>query len=132
MSIKLFVYGTLRYGEGNWRHYLSGFPAEEDTLSGAILKNLGGFPGLRFVEDKTKKVIGELFNITKTTLCKIDGLEGFKGEDVEGNLFDRVTVTLDSGIEAFTYVWCYQDNSPIIESGNWIQEIRGRVRNARY
>lgn len=114
----LFVYGTLMKGEGNWRSYLAPLLGVRAVLSGAILKNLGGFPGLVFVKDKTKQVFGEVYSITDKALKKIDGLEGYRGEG-EDNMYEREEITLDDGTKALVYVWNRGGGSPVIKSGNW-------------
>lgn len=117
--IKLFVYGTLLTGERNWSWALNPQVGISDYLHGAVLYNLGAFPGIKLSDNEDDIVIGEVFEITEEQLKRIDRLEGYFPKNPQ-SLYTRVSLVLESDTPAYTYVY----NGTIepfkrIESGNW-------------
>lgn len=109
----VFVYGTLRPGEGNFR--LMDGKVEilgEAQLSGASLYHLGGFPGLKLEGEGT--VTGTFCKITDGSLpARLDQLEGYP------RMYDREEVQTSRG-RAWVYI--YQGGVDLgrkIASGNW-------------
>lgn len=117
--IKVFVYGTLKQGHGNWRHYLEGSGAVllgRCVISGPyIMRNLGYFPCICKVDDGADaEMVGEVYTIDKDTLHALDILEGHP------QWYCREKVETEFGT-----AWCYfmpvayDKEAPIIESGCW-------------
>ena len=80
-GIRVFVYGTLKSGKGNWRHYLD----NDRTVSLGRCKitgpfamyDLGFFPCV--IEDSSlpeAEIYGEVFLVDSDTLDSLDLLEG--------------------------------------------------------
>lgn len=113
---RIFVYGTLRLGERS-----EGMLTDRSkyigssSISGAVLYNIGSFPGLIINTESKSKVTGDVFEITHHTLAmSLDRYEGYP------DLYDRIQVHADSG----DIVWVYIFNRPvkgydIIVSGDW-------------
>src|SRR6056297_3705854 len=104
----VFVYGTLKFGYGNWRWCLS----EEEYICPAVTADryvMGnvGFPYI-FPEDKVsglvdedmlKPVLGDLFKVSRDeTMVKLDRLEG------EGHHYHRVLTQTTHGDTVWIYV----------------------------
>lgn len=125
----VFVYGTLKYGHGNWRWCLSGeeYLGPAVTADRFVMGNVG-FPYI-FPEDKVsglvdeellKPVLGDLFKVSNDdTMVKLDFLEG------EGTHYHRQLVQTTHGDTVWIYVnldWrdmrrCYACETT--ESGEW-------------
>jgi gamma-glutamylcyclotransferase (GGCT)/AIG2-like uncharacterized protein YtfP len=133
----VFVYGTLRSGEGNYSWALAGKTASETraTLTGAVMHDNGGFPFVTMLDaTETNQVIGDLMYINPDdyflVMNSLDGLEGYRGPGNPGNMYDRVlvTVTTEDGteVEAYTYLvasdlYEYRvSRLPVIDSGDWL------------
>lgn len=70
------------------------------VLEGYGLYNVSSFPGI--IKQNDAAVKGEVYNISKRTLKKLDALES------EGVLYTRKLVTIDlksKKINAYVYVW---------------------------
>lgn len=110
----VFVYGTLRPGEYNFRLMDGRCEVKgEATLPDAVLYHLGGYPGLKLKEG-AGIVTGTFCTITDETLPKrLDQLEGYP------NLYDRKEVMTSLG-KAWVYIYNYDvDKASVIASGNW-------------
>ncbi|MBD1381367.1 gamma-glutamylcyclotransferase [Metabacillus arenae] len=122
MNHLLFVYGTLRKYQNN-HHYIekSKLVAEQASISGVLVDTKEGYPALTLGKGT---VYGEVYQVDKETLKRVDQLEEFKEEMHAHNLYQRklVKVMTDSGeLEALTY---YMNEAevkglPIISSGDW-------------
>jgi gamma-glutamylcyclotransferase (GGCT)/AIG2-like uncharacterized protein YtfP len=83
-QLPIFVYGTLRTGQGNYRRFLEGetiaeYPA---TLPNHKMYSLG----IAYITDsKTGCVVGDLMFLEPSTyqkvLANLDGLEGYREKD---------------------------------------------------
>ena len=131
MTVKLFVYGTLRTPEGgpsSDTHYHGQISAgiEESsagTLANAQLVDFGAYPG---AGPGSGVVRGEVFTVSDETLAITDKIEGHP------DFYERrvASINLDDGetVEAWVY-WAPdsllddQDN-PRIESGDWFDRPR--------
>ncbi|MCA1031176.1 gamma-glutamylcyclotransferase [Bacillus timonensis] len=119
--INVFVYGTLRKGEGNHR-LLEGATcmAEQAWAIGTLYDTGYGYPAMKSA--KNSRVYGELYSITESTLAALDQLEGFTAGGTH-NLYERIqqTVHTDKGsVLAYLYVaatdhLCHKP----ISSGDW-------------
>lgn len=142
----IFVYGTLRTGQGNYAWALANRTTNEQraTLSGAIMHdNNGGFPFVTTIDaSPAHVVVGDLMDIApdqyEDVVNALDGLEGYHGPNYPGNMYDRVlvTVTTETGeqVEAYTYLVAsdlYErrvSRLPIIASGDWMDVVRAHQR----
>lgn len=107
--MKLFVYGTLKYGYCN--HHWLGDAARlgEGTVFGLRLHKGPGFPYAYKVNDYTQHTHGELYEID--TLDNTDRLEGYP------NHYTRSEVEVDSVIGKVK-AWVY--HSPVLPRGDVI------------
>lgn len=106
----VFVYGTLRAGQGNYLGILRGTTVQERP---ATLNDYTLFgAGVPFaVEREGRVVVGEVMDVDAElwpgVLRRLDGLEGYRGEG-RNNMYDRKvrTVTLADGstVEAYVYL----------------------------
>ncbi|MCX4682298.1 gamma-glutamylcyclotransferase [Streptomyces sp. NBC_01433] len=106
----VFVYGTLRAGQGNYFGILKGTTVQERP---AILNGYTLFGrGVPFaVQREDRIVVGEVMDVDTElwpgVLRNLDRLEGYHGEGCT-NMYDREvrTVTLDDGstVEAYVYL----------------------------
>lgn len=95
-----FCYGTLKK-DGCRQHYLKDqeFLGPKATSANYILYNLGGFPGLRRVEENGKSIKGELYKIDDKCRQAMDYMEGHP------DLFRRDLIELEDGTEVMAYLW---------------------------
>jgi gamma-glutamylcyclotransferase (GGCT)/AIG2-like uncharacterized protein YtfP/cation transport regulator ChaC len=120
-NLYVFVYGTLRQGEGN-HHLLLGADliAEQSWTYGKMYDTGNGYPAIK--QFNSQKVYGEIFAINENELRRLDELEGFD-EGRRDNLYDRVIqkIYTDTGeIEAFVYVASHDRLlATSISSGDW-------------
>lgn len=132
----VFVYGTLRRGQGNHRLLADAeFIADAyvtHTHPGvrAIMVSLGYFPGvvgvqeteLTDIQQLASPVRGELYNVNTQTMRALDRLEGYP------DFYNRRVVTatrLDTGglLNAWMYVLPYEyahNRTPLL-AGDWVQ-----------
>lgn len=147
--LPVFVYGTLRTGQGNYAWALAGRTTHEQTatLPNAIMFDNGGFP---FVVDYDPDnanftdgeftVSGDLMWIDPAyydeVMVNLDRLEGYTPGS-RWNMYDRkvVTVTTADGqqITANTYVAAQGSMDrvsrlPVIPDGNWLTRSNTRRR----
>lgn len=113
MITRVFVYGTLRRGEGNHRLLVGArFVGEARTEPSFTLCDLGAYPAM--LEGGATSIVGEVYEVDERTLDALDRLEGHPryyrrapialadGESVEAYLLpaDRAwgpTRTIDGG-----------------------------------
>lgn len=119
-GIRVVVYGTLKEGNGNWRHLLDN---DRCTLLGRCvvtgpytMYSLGFFPAVVEVDGaEDGEILGEVFLVDEDTLDSLDILEGHP------NWYERKQVDTPWK-KAWMYVMplseTYGDDS-IIESGCW-------------
>lgn len=140
--LPVFVYGTLRSGQGNYGWCLRGRTVSEvrATFAGGRMYDQGGFPYVVQTGDSRDLIVGDLMvidpDLYATTMASLDGLEGFRGEGAKFNHYDRriVTVTTDDGVEhrAYTYLVPERrvaetvENLPLIPSGDWVEHDESR------
>lgn len=111
----LFVYGTLK--RGGCRHAaLAGSPSrgEASTRPGYALYDLGEYPGLVVCRGEGQSVEGELYEVDRGELARLDVIEGAPGWFALGR------VELAGWPEAWAYY--YQGDTtgwPRVASGRW-------------
>jgi gamma-glutamylcyclotransferase (GGCT)/AIG2-like uncharacterized protein YtfP len=126
--LPVFVYGTLRPGEKNYRRYLAGRTVDEvaATAEGQLYFVVdGGYP---YVEPGRGTVAGELVFLDPRrytqTLRGVDALEEYDSDNESHSIYlrRRTTVTLADGsrIAAWIYYWnCPQITGIRIASGDF-------------
>ena len=119
----VFVYGTLKRGEGNHRvmERADGKFLDEVTADAPLVMwSLGGFPAVAFSDKGNKPVTGELYEVAEDNMWPLDVLEGYP------DFYNRtqISVTLSDG-GTFDDVWVYHlepkdiKEDRIISSGIW-------------
>lgn len=117
--MNIFVYGTLRSDASNYRvlePYTQGH--QPAVLQGAMLYNLGYYPGIKLGAAPGSLVVGEFHTVADEALPVLDRFEG------KGYLYDRqeVTVTLDNDDPRKAWVYTYLGDvraDRLIPSGDW-------------
>ena len=117
------VYGTLKRGHGNYRHFLknnkSTYLGTTKTKPEFTLYSLGGFPGIKKGGDTAVEI--EVFEIDSHLIEEgIDNLEGYtKESNPENNFYNKEVIDTKFG-KAFIYIYNYSiDNNRKIENGIW-------------
>ena len=90
----LFVYGTLREGQGNHYHLEGGRLIARTSIEGYRMFSLGGFPGIQALEGAI--VEGEVYEIDDAILKRCDALEGHP------TFYERTLVAFNGGM-----MWVY-------------------------
>ena len=134
-ELPVFVYGTLRCGEGNDRHWKSlGGWATPATFKGGRLYHLPyGFPAVVLDDDEAlAPVVGELIegHDHQALMKRLDMLEGFNA-DGNHNHYERVQIvaTDEDGIHVDAWLYVYRgrraetltSGCDLIESGYWCE-----------
>lgn len=130
-QMPVFVYGTLRSGQGNYAHILRGNTTKERSavMYGHML--LGR--GIPFaVQRPGRKVVGELMDVRPdvwpTVIMMLDQLEGYHGPS-SYNTYDRAIreVVLNEGGTVSAYVYLAADpadswltGADEIPGGDWV------------
>lgn len=144
----VFVYGTLRTGQGNWKRLLENNPGAkkvcDDKIHGFIMYHLGGFPAivpvdLVYEEQHAREIqndcdiTGEVFSVDAKTLAGLDGLEGYR-ENGNG-LYNRMEIITENNHKALVYYMNQErkHHRGIITNGDWInQELELNKELRRY
>ena len=118
MSTRVFVYGTLRSGEANWRTLLSpdqGCSAKTEPRF--TMRSHGRFPIVQ--HGGITAISGEVFLVDDATLILLDQLEGHP------DWYERVEIDVTLDIGELQRAWIYlmpvdqDEQTPVIESGDW-------------
>jgi gamma-glutamylaminecyclotransferase len=115
----VFVYGTLRRGEGNHRLLAHAeYVGEARTVPGFALYDLGAFPGL--VRDGAGTVVGEVYDVDAGTLAALDRLEGVP------SFYRRERIELKGvgSTDAYTLTSRQVRGCDLIPSGDWKRRAR--------
>jgi len=129
-GIFIFVYGTLRKGDGNHR-FLEGEEFVGNTATEGELFSLGRIPGAHFGPG-LGLIQGELYKIGPATLNRLDSLEGYHPERPELSMYVRRKVPLwRDGKADGPEVWAYEyrtpgTKSPRIPHGDWMRYLRDK------
>jgi gamma-glutamylaminecyclotransferase len=121
----VFVYGSLRQGQGNHRILLgANLVGVGQTVQRFHMRDLGAFPGIVPAPDGGA-IVGEVYEVPPTTLARLDRLEGVPAFYRR----ERVTVDLADGrlVRAWVYVLPPESvaDRPTIPGGDWVE--RGRL-----
>lgn len=94
--LPVFVYGSLRAGEFNYKRYLDGNVLSSIPNRARIRGSLydmpyKGYPALLVEKFNTEWVYGEIFELLnfESTLSNLDALEGYIGIDHPDNEYER-------------------------------------------
>lgn len=130
---RIFVYGSLRRGESNhdvW--FTRGATLVADgRIQGAELVNLGGYCCILQVDDRTRAVVGEVYDLTPDLFQEIEAMESearYVRRPVEVYVGSESNGT--SPITADAYVYSGSESladRPRIESGDWTQRENRRA-----
>jgi len=111
---KLFVYGTLLEGFGNWQWALYGKAKllGKTKISGNFtMVSLGGFPGV--IPEGNTDIYGEVYEVNDQVYKDIEHLEDYP------HFYDKMEVDTAHG-KAEMYILPQKYlNYPKVESGNW-------------
>lgn len=118
MSIthKVFVYGTLKEGHGNYEYFLrdkAEYLGDFNTNPIYTMVSLGGFPGV--LRNGKTSIKGEVYEVDKGTFSRLDGLEGYP------TFYTREEIDTPYG-KAWMYIYNHDRDElydKIIESGKW-------------
>jgi len=118
---QIFVYGTLKRGEGNHRLIAGKYAKFRPAAAQGLLFDLGAFPGAWFEGDHF--LYGEVFEFEDVgeVLPSLDRLEGCPTlyKRIRVPLFDPETLEPD-GTEAWTYEYHRKlDGDRLIPGGIW-------------
>lgn len=132
MATDVFVYGTLRTGEDNWKRYLDHEGAvlvskEEHTWPEFGFVSLGRYPALLTdYEGEPIAVVGEVYKVDAPTLRALDRLEGHP------SFYLRRKIKLASGMVVSAYTMSAKRLSAegfrgvqVIPHGDWLRFARG-------
>ena len=125
---KIFVYGTLLRGFGNWNWALKSqtFISTGETLPEYDMVSLGGFPGV--LTGGTTAIKGEVFEVDDEHLRDIDRLEGADRRNPMRGMYRAEHITLADGTECWTYIF----NGDRVITGNLITSGSWREHTNRY
>ena len=134
----LFVYGTLRRGEGRhatlMRHRVSG---GDTAWTPGTLLDLGPYPGL-VLSGPAAQVVGEHYLAADpgALFAELDAIETFLGFGIPGSLYRRAIVPVRRAHGAPTLAWTYvysgsRNGSHVIASGDWRRTQEARLRSSR-
>lgn len=133
----IFVYGTLRSGEGNYSWALSGKTQKERNdvrLPGARMYSNGGFPYVIDDPEHDQGVRGDLmypdYDDWGEVVDSLDMLEGTRSLRSDSNHYNRYLMYVQTGENEFTQAWVYipptssQDRIKTVHaevaSGDWM------------
>ncbi len=125
MTLNLFVYGTLRFGDVRWR-FLEPYVVDEgepDSAAGTLYDTGAGYPAVLFGTDDV--VLGHRYSLLPDrrddALATLDEVESA----VTG-LYHRIEITTASGHQAWAYQYGLDTEDASlalnpIPSGDWFQ-----------
>ena len=134
----VLVYGTLRPTGHNYENFLGGFTTYEEnvTVDGFTMFAGEGYPYLTLGERSITATLCYVDEAAYDFVVKrLDFLEGFRGENVRSNHYDRIlhTFTLrGETVQAWIYVASagvqadVERSLFILESGDWIEHVLER------
>lgn len=113
---KVFVYGTLKKGQGLSRALdTSKFIREDETTDKMCMLNLHAYPGV-VREPKLSTIKGELYEVDDETFKTLDHIEGYP------RLYTRQEIKLRSNETAWIYIYNHKNGKVsynAIENGIW-------------
>jgi len=120
------VYGSLRFGHGNWRALLNCNPVKTEVVNIPFrMISLGSFPGLIPSTENTDITV-ELYEVDQETYNRIQQLEGYP------NFYQKAIIATSLG-ELEIYVLLsprYAVNPTFVENGDWNTYLTPRYAKA--
>lgn len=113
----VFVYGSLRRGQGNHGLLHRAHFVRETHLRGAFeMVSLGSFPGVFRQPEADRRLAGELYAVDEHTLALLDRLEGHP------RFYERQPVELACRQVAWVYILPAESvaDRPVVEGGDWV------------
>lgn len=115
---KIFVYGTLKSGEGNWRGILKDkedvkFIGEDVIKGNFTMVSLGGFPGVIPHDEGNTNIHGQVFEVGENAFRNVEMLEGYP------NFYNRMPVSTKYGRAEMYILGKDYLNYNKIENGIW-------------
>lgn len=102
-NIKVFVYGTLKEGYRN--HYLlSELKGLKNIFVKGTLYSIEGVDYPAFIDEGDFDIQGEVYEVDRDTLSKLDELEGFFEMNHVSNLYERKEMMAYDGNNQELYV----------------------------
>jgi gamma-glutamylcyclotransferase (GGCT)/AIG2-like uncharacterized protein YtfP len=123
---RVFVYGSLRQGMGN--HGLMGeseLIQQDVMMYPGYMVSLGNFPAVMRTNEDLRQIRGEVYDVTKETMSRLDMLEGYP------SFYNREQRNTKSGILCWVYFLDgtkksqYYGNRDIVEHGDWVAYREG-------
>ena len=111
---RIFVYGTLKKGHGNWHYILKNhslFMGEHTTEPVFTMIDLGAFPGV--LADGDTRIKGEVFEIDDETMRRVDSLEGYP------EFYNRQQIETQFGPAWMYYLGDSYRGYRQVENGEW-------------
>jgi len=110
----ILVYGSLRKGEYNYKHFESGLEFLDTLiLTGYNLYSLGSYPGIKKTKDKTRTLEVDLFKVTDYNIG-----EGIDKMELGANYYIENILTAFGVAKLYVYNGNI-NNSLLVKSGNW-------------
>jgi gamma-glutamylcyclotransferase (GGCT)/AIG2-like uncharacterized protein YtfP len=118
-TTRVFVYGTLRVGQDNYKYLLKDKAGAnylgQSTIRGYKMVSLGGFPAIFNTGNEEDIIIGDVFDVNEEVNSNLDRLEGYPG------WYDKVEVETNDYGKAFVYTMDkVRDSENLIENGDWV------------
>jgi gamma-glutamylcyclotransferase (GGCT)/AIG2-like uncharacterized protein YtfP len=139
----MFVYGTLRTGQGNWRNFLQGRTSQETP---AVARDRALYDnGLAYAHERPgHQVVGDLVEVSEADYAEVmrsvDGLEGYDPRRDNGHYVRRTcTVQTDDGREVEAWIYHGSESATrrftdddLVPDGDWLagrsQALRRRAQ----
>lgn len=134
----VFVYGSLKTGEFNYKRYLDGKVLTVEPKRARIKGKLydipyKGYPALQVEDLSSDWVYGEVVELLdyETTLSQLDGLEGYYGADHPANEYERSIKTVEVWQEraqefiaqkAFVYLYRVENDARFTEQAQAVKD----------
>lgn len=134
----VFVYGSLKIGEFNYKRYLDGKVLTVEPKRARIKGKLydmpyKGYPALQVEALSSDWVYGEVVELLdyETTLSQLDGLEGYYGADHPANEYERSIKTVEVWQErtqefiaqkAFVYLYRVENDARFTEQAQAVKD----------
>lgn len=120
--MKIFLYGTLRYG-GSANYMMRGCTLLcSDSVKG-LLYDLGHFPGLKLSGDGI--VLGDTYQCplesSEELIQRLDQYEGYHPTKPDQSLYTRRRIQTTKGHSAFVYEYKHPVHQDLlVETGDWL------------
>lgn len=129
LNYYIYVYGSLRKGMGNHKAYLEGCPTEGKVkIKGLTMFALSDYvPAV--VKNPTGEIVAERYIVSRSTLDKLDRLEGYP------YLYDRMVVKDEEGKPGLIYFYKNDTVNSMsekllkeVKNGDWVAHIESRKK----